>query len=196
MKNNREDEQVIRKSTAQASDSSGFQIILENLTVFLKRVVSTLNKSVHFVSQIVLFFVMCLTFLDIVGRNLFNNPIKGTFELTGLSLVIIVFLSLGITQWKKEHIEIDFFFDKFPEKVQQVLATITYFILLIFLIVVTWKMVGYVGTVFLSNEESNDLRIPIYYFTIIASIGMVVFTMNFLYDFFKSLLKVVQRNGS
>ncbi|MFK4997204.1 TRAP transporter small permease subunit [Bacillus sp. N9] len=43
---------------------------------------------------------MLLTTADVIGRNVFNKPITGTYELTGLALAIIIFFSLGTAQIK------------------------------------------------------------------------------------------------
>jgi TRAP-type C4-dicarboxylate transport system permease small subunit len=53
------------------------------------------------------FGMMALTFLDVVGRYLFNAPIGGSAEATELMLAVIVFAGLPLAAAAREHISID-----------------------------------------------------------------------------------------
>jgi len=55
----------------------------------------------------VLFFLMVMTFLDVLLRSTINNPIESATELTRLALAIIVFSSLPAVSYKGEHIVVD-----------------------------------------------------------------------------------------
>jgi TRAP-type C4-dicarboxylate transport system permease small subunit len=117
---------------------------------------------------------------------------RRTYEITGLALAVIIFFSLGMTQIKKEHIEIDFLTNKLPEKIQFVIYAVSSFILFILLLLTTWKLFEYGNRIFIGNETSGDLGIPLYIFVFTAAIGSLCFMLTFLLDFLKSLLKVVK----
>lgn len=53
------------------------------------------------------FAMMALTFVDVVGRYLFNAPVKGSAEATELMLAVIVFAGLPLAAAAREHIRID-----------------------------------------------------------------------------------------
>lgn len=55
----------------------------------------------------VLFFLMVMTFLDVLLRSTINNPIESATELTRLALAVIVFSSLPAVSYKGEHIVVD-----------------------------------------------------------------------------------------
>jgi len=55
----------------------------------------------------VLFLLMSMTFLDVILRSLFNDPIESATELTRLFMAIIVFASLPMVSWKGENISVD-----------------------------------------------------------------------------------------
>lgn len=50
---------------------------------------------------------MVMTFLDVMLRSLFNNPIEAATELTRLFMAIVVFSSLPMISWKGGHIVVD-----------------------------------------------------------------------------------------
>lgn len=54
-----------------------------------------------------LFILMSMTFLDVILRSLFSNPIESATELTRLFMAIIVFSSLPMVSWKGENIAVD-----------------------------------------------------------------------------------------
>ena len=53
------------------------------------------TKSLHMLAAVWLFFLAFLILGDVLGRNLFNQPIPGTPEIVANSLVSIAFLQLS-----------------------------------------------------------------------------------------------------
>lgn len=178
------------------NEISFFERNLRKVTHQLDKIVFMLNSITHKFSKLILFLLMFLTTFDVLGRYLFNKPITGTYELTGLAIALMVFFSLGMTQITKDHISIDFLTNKFPVKVRAVLNCITYVFLLILLLLTTWEITQYTQRVWKGNQLSGDLGLPLYIFIILATIGILFFALAILLDIFKSLLKVVQKNES
>ena len=56
---------------------------------------------------IVLAAMMLMTFMDVVGRYLFNHPLTGTVDLTELFMGLIVFFGIGHTTMRQNHIAVD-----------------------------------------------------------------------------------------
>ena len=55
-----------------------------------------------------LFAMMCLTFVDVVARYVFNRPIRGAFEVTELLLLVLIFAGLPLVSHADEHVTMDF----------------------------------------------------------------------------------------
>ena len=55
-----------------------------------------------------LFLMMLLTFADVVARYLINRPIRGGFELTELTLLVLIFAGLPLVSHADEHVTMDF----------------------------------------------------------------------------------------
>ncbi|WP_109313538.1 TRAP transporter small permease [Ruegeria sp. AU67] len=66
-----------------------------------------------------LFVLMCMTFLDVVLRSAFDNPIESATELTRLFMAIIVFSALPLVSWKGENIVVDLLDPFFSERLAQ-----------------------------------------------------------------------------
>ncbi|MET3695761.1 TRAP-type C4-dicarboxylate transport system permease small subunit [Bacillus oleivorans] len=169
---------------------------IEKLTNGIEKIAHFFNHVSHKVSSVLLFLLMCVTTVDVIGRNIFNNPITGSYELTGLMLAMMIFFSLGMAQLKRDHIEIDFLTKKLPLKVQAGLNAITSLILSILMALTTWQLIEFTKRMFTGNYLSGELGFPIYIVTALATVGVLFFTLTILLDMLQSILKVVQKNES
>lgn len=61
----------------------------------LERIITRLVHSLLAIAAAIIFFLSFLIVADIVGRGLFNSPVKGTPEIVSMSIVIICFLLAG-----------------------------------------------------------------------------------------------------
>jgi TRAP-type transport system small permease protein len=52
--------------------------------------------------------MMLLTFADVVARYLINHPIRGAFEITELTLLVLIFAGLPLVSHADEHVTMDF----------------------------------------------------------------------------------------
>ena len=59
-------------------------------------------------ASILLLFMMVLTFADVVARYLLNRPIRGAFEITELTLLVLIFAGLPLVSHADEHVTMDF----------------------------------------------------------------------------------------
>jgi TRAP-type C4-dicarboxylate transport system permease small subunit len=60
------------------------------------------------IAGVLLFCMMTLTFIDVILRYLFNAPLKGSFEITELMLVGLIFAALPLVSRREEHVVMDF----------------------------------------------------------------------------------------
>lgn len=186
-------EQEIQKDNLLKVDSTRKSNI-NKIVSPLEKVICQFNNVLHKISSLFLFLLMFLTVGDVVGRYIFNKSITGTYELTGLVLALIIFFSLGTTQIYKGHVEIDFFTNKMSLKKQEILATITSFILFVLTALITWQLFEYTKRIWAGNELSGDLGIPLFIFTFLAMVGALSFTLTYLLESIQAFYKVVEKN--
>jgi TRAP-type C4-dicarboxylate transport system permease small subunit len=67
-----------------------------------------LDRALGFSAAVLLFCLMMLTTADVVGRYIFNWPIRGAFELTELLLLTLIFAGLPLASRADEHVTLDF----------------------------------------------------------------------------------------
>lgn len=171
---------------------SGQSSALAKLANFVDKISTAVNKFTHSISGVLLFFIMCLTVVDVCGTAFFNSPITGTVDMTKLSIAIIIFFSLGFTQMKGEHLEIDFITSKFSKRAEALYLALLNFVMCIVIALLAWQMFIY-GLNTSPGEFSGDFRlIPLKVIIILVAFGALTFTISYLSTALKYLLKVVE----
>jgi TRAP-type transport system small permease protein len=65
-----------------------------------------LDRTLGLVVAAIMFFMMVLTFVDVVGRQAFDSPVSGGGELTEIALGFVVYIGLPLVCLRREHITI------------------------------------------------------------------------------------------
>lgn len=128
----------------------------------LERVVYATAAAVHKIGLGVLFLMMLLTVIDVVGLYFFNFPVPGAFEVTKFMLAILIFLSLGYTQIKREHISIDVVMTRCSKHTQNIVQCFNYLVCIILFAIIIWQTIGYAMRLSSSNTTSGVLAWPVY----------------------------------
>lgn len=113
------------------------------------------------VSSLVLFALMVMTCVDVIGRELLNDPLDGATELTQLMLGIVVFAVLPTVSLREEHVSVDLLDIWFPERLIGTRQAVLNFVMAAIMGVLAWR-------VWISAERTADygdateyLEIPI-----------------------------------
>lgn len=51
--------------------------------------------------------MMALTFVDVIGRYLFNRSVPGSFEITEIMMAVLIFAGLPLVSHREEHVSVD-----------------------------------------------------------------------------------------
>jgi TRAP-type C4-dicarboxylate transport system permease small subunit len=101
---------------------------------------SLLHMIIGPVVSIVLFFMMALTFADVVGRYVFNSPITGALELTEFAMAIVIFLGLALLSTEEGHVTVDLFDSFTPRKVKAVQTIIVNMLSAVIMGIISWQL--------------------------------------------------------
>lgn len=146
----------------------------------IKRMENLLNKIVslqQFISNIFLIFIMFIITFDVIGRNLLNKPLKGTYEMTELGAAMLVFFALAVTHQHKEHISIDFAVEKLPARVKSILNGFIELIIFVLLMLMANQVLNNATRTMARKTTTTDLGLLIYPFLYIAAFGIVIFAL-------------------
>jgi TRAP-type C4-dicarboxylate transport system permease small subunit len=67
-----------------------------------------LDRTLGAAAAVLLFGLMLITTADVIGRYIFNWPLRGAFEITELLLLALIFAGLPLVSRADEHVTLDF----------------------------------------------------------------------------------------
>jgi TRAP-type C4-dicarboxylate transport system permease small subunit len=124
-------------------------------------VLGPLEKALGLFVAAVLFYLMALRCIDVVGRYVFNAPVPGASELTGLGLALLIFGALPIVTAHSEHVSVsllDMIIGKRSRGIERVLLLTTS---LVVLAVMAWRLWVKAGALASYADSTSYLRVPL-----------------------------------
>lgn len=155
----------------------------------MERISLTVNRFLTHFGSLALAVLMLLTVADVFGRYFLNRPVPGTFELTELFMVFIVFLALGLAQHHHEHISLDIAYNYFPPRVKKYTNLLIDVVNLVAMAAVSWQLYEYAARMGEGNYTTAVLQVPIQPFVIVAVVGTAACVLAILCDLVKSIGK-------
>ncbi len=121
-------------------------------------------------ASIAIMSMMLLISSDALGRYFFDSPISGVNEFVTLYLIVaVVYLGLSNTFKENEHISVTIIFDRFPQKVKNILLILNNFIGLFLFMMIFYEGWRITYTAFLTNES----HVGVVIFPLFAAYGLV-----------------------
>lgn len=102
-----------------------------------RRINRYLNRIANIISAIVIFIMMFYITADVLGRDIFSRPIPGTYEVSEMLMVLVVFLGLAYTQAMGGHIRTEVLLRFFPPRgrlIVEIISNLAFFIVFGFLV--------------------------------------------------------------
>ena len=108
-----------------------------------------------------LFAMMCLTFVDVVARYLFNRPIRGGFEVTELMLLVLIFAGMPLVSHADEHVTMDFIDRLLPQRGVVALIRFMHALVAVVFFFLTWQVLVKAARISGYGDTTDVLRIPV-----------------------------------
>ena len=134
-----------------------------------------INRVAGFVdgaAAIFLAIITALTFLAVLLRYVFNIPFPGSFDVSRLLLGVAIFWGIAAAAWRKEHLQVDLFWQVMPRGVQRAMDVFSDLVFTIFIGVFAWMLFWQVGKVRVSGQTTFELALPIWLFHGLAWLGI------------------------
>lgn len=168
-------------------------MVLQRGTDLLNRINQPLVALLKYIALWTLALMMFLTFVDVVGRYVFNSPFPGATELIQFMMGIVVTFSVVYTAHQKSHIGVDLVINRLYGGTKRLIRLVTSFLSFCLFIFITWQAIVSISDEFHSNLTSATLYIPVYPFIATAAFGFVVLCLILLADFLSLLSEVIAK---
>ena len=142
----------------------------------MQKLLTLTSRAAAYGSALFLTAMMLITVADVSLRATFNLPITGAYDLVQLFLVGTVFLSIPDVFLRDENIAIDLIDHIAGRMAVAVLKTIANVVALVFLLVLSWRMIQPALDSMRFHEVSTDLSVPmiVHWCLMIAGIALAL----------------------
>jgi len=147
---------------------------------FADSMVKVLSPVTDILSKIgsgVLVLMVIITVADVIGRKLFNLPVKGAYELGEMLLVVVVFLNLPNTEMQEGNVTIDILFVRFGQKAKRIIESLMYVLFLVMSVLFTWQLFVLASDEASGGFTSTTLNIPTSPVIFIGAFGCGILTL-------------------
>lgn len=157
----------------------------------LERINAFVNRGLAVFSGLSLVAMMLVTVGEMVLR-MFGRPMAGTVETIGWLAALTTAFALGYTQIHQGHVSIDLFVRKLTPRLGAMLNMLVYLISAALFMVMTWNLFRHAGVLRETGSLSETMKVIVYPWVYLVSLGCVGLTLALVVDFIKSCALVVR----
>jgi TRAP-type C4-dicarboxylate transport system permease small subunit len=128
------------------------------------------------------FLLSFLVVADVIGRVVFNSPVKGTPELVSTAIVIICFMQAPYAIRSGGMIYVDFVVQHFSPRAQSWLAAAGALLGAAFLLFIVWGSYGNAWNAWMEGEFEGEgaLRVPAWPARLTVVVGCALGALNYV----------------
>ena len=163
---------------------------MRNSINFVDKVLQSIARPMNAVGASVVLIMVLLMTVNVIFRYLLATPIKGAVELEEFLQVTVVFFGLAYTAVKQGHVRVDFIVSHFSPMYQEIINAVGLLISVGLTLLMTWRTAIWASTNWAQQNTSILLHIPVHLFVYLTAIGLLVFFLVLLIEFWRSFLRV------
>jgi TRAP-type C4-dicarboxylate transport system permease small subunit len=120
-----------------------------------------LDRTLGAAAAILLFGLMAITTVDVIGRYIFNLPLRGGFEITELLLLTLIFAGLPLVSRADEHVTMDFIDAALGDRARALLRRLVDIVCGIIILGLAWRVWVKAGKIAGYGDTTEVLLIPV-----------------------------------
>ena len=159
--------------------------VIESLYKGMKPVSSVANA----IGMVMMTVMMIFVTLDVTLRKLVSMPILGSIEITQFMLAICVSFGLAQCTIDKGHVIVDLFVSRLTTRAKARLGIVTGVLAFGSCLMVTWQLFNYIFIIKEVNNVSSVLKIPMWPFVALVTLGFVLFCFVLFIQFLEYILE-------
>ncbi|SDU57556.1 TRAP-type mannitol/chloroaromatic compound transport system, small permease component [Desulfobacula phenolica] len=164
--------------------------LIEKMINFIEKT----NKNIGKAACYLIFVFMFLMVYEVIARYFFQSPTIWVHEMCGYIFAAYIAMTGGWVLLEKGHVSVDIIYQLFPRKVKLTADIIVSIVALFMFIILFWQGYKFAWHAFSTNQHSHTLfGPPLWPVKILLPIGSLVFILQILADFGKTILKAKQR---
>ncbi|MFP1633755.1 TRAP transporter small permease [Zhengella sp. ZM62] len=131
-----------------------------------------MSLAVENVAGVLLALITILIVVSAIGRYLLAWPVPDAFDLSRFLIGAAIMWGFASVGYRGSHIKVDIVAEMLPPGARRWIDSFAWAVLLLFSVLLTWKMFGRVASAYHSGEATFDLRMPAWIFLGIIWLGV------------------------
>jgi len=132
-----------------------------------------LERLFNFTSGMVILALMFLAVLQVLGRKVFNFPVRGYVDWVEFSMAIFAFLGIAYCQRLGGHIRMELLIGQFVGRMRWILETISTLIAMFIISVLMWFAYEHFLRAWVIGDSTMDIELPIWPGKLIVVIAFI-----------------------
>ena len=130
----------------------------------LRRLNDAITRALLVLAAVLAFLLCFLVVADVLGRVVFNSPVKGTTEIVSLTVVMVCYLQAGFAIRSGGMLHVDMFVSRGGPRTQSAFAALAALAGLVFFALICWGSCDGAAHAWTSNEFEGEgaLRVPVW----------------------------------
>jgi TRAP-type C4-dicarboxylate transport system permease small subunit len=154
------------------------------------------TKGLFTVSMVGMLMGMTLMIgFDVILRMGIGQPIRGTHDLVGLSLLMLFLLGLPYSWRGGHHVRMDMLYGAIPRGARRLVDIFAGVAAFIFAAMLAYQAFAYVPTLITRNAGSMLLSIPYWPFAIAIGVSAILFAIAVLMDLYMAMSGRINRSA-
>jgi TRAP-type transport system small permease protein len=137
-----------------------------------------LDRALGAAAALLLLGLMMITTADVIGRYIFNRPLRGAFEITELLLLVLIFAGLPLVSRADEHVTMDFIDGLLGQRGRALLRRLVDVVCGLIILGLAWRVWIKAGKIAGYGDTTDVLRITVgpfvYFMALMVAITAVV----------------------
>lgn len=104
--------------------------------------------------------IALVTFVDVLGREVFSNPIPGGYEIIQSLMVVGVFFSMPIVALRQGHVKVDLLYHALPDTAVRIVDVVARIASVVFFALLAWSVAKLFLHSLHTGERSVYLHVP------------------------------------
>ena len=146
------------------------------------RINEWLTRALLVVAATLAFLLSFLVVADVIGRVVFNHPVKGTPELVSISIVIVCFLQAGYAIRSGGMLHVEVVLGVLPRRMRSLMGAFGAVLGALFFALVAWGSIDPLVYAWQAGEYEGEgaLRVPTWPARLAVLIGATLAALNYL----------------
>jgi len=144
-----------------------------------------LDRVLGAAAALLLFGLMVLTTADVIGRYIFNWPLRGAFEMTELLLLTLIFAGLPLASRADEHVTLDFIDMILSDRGRLVVRRLVDLVCGLLILGLAWRVWIKAGKIAGYGDTTEVLRLPVspfvYFMAVMVAVTGIVHLVKVIF---------------